>query len=164
MSLMKHIQLFISNNPGLTNKEIAAAIPEFQVHSVQRAACHLVNLNRATRKHNGKCYQYFAKPPEGEIGEVIPRVKVDRALNHQSGEQEKAPSPEVLNLQLKAKDLFEKGFYQRAATVLIEAFNVCETDGMREQILKERQRCLSRFRRIKAPVDGWCLAGRARNI
>ncbi|HHY3008848.1 TPA: PerC family transcriptional regulator [Enterobacter ludwigii] len=164
MSLMKHIQLFISNNPGLTNKEIAASMPEFHVHAVQRAVCHLVNLKRATRKHNGKCYEYFAEPPEGEVGEVVSRVKVDRALNVRTGEKENPSNPEILSLQRKAKNLFEKGLYQRAATVLIEAFKLCETDSMRERILKERQRCLSRVRRIKSPGDGWCLAGRARNV
>ncbi|MBZ6366215.1 MULTISPECIES: hypothetical protein [Enterobacter] len=29
MSFLKTIQLFVANNPGLTNKEIAAALPEY---------------------------------------------------------------------------------------------------------------------------------------
>ena len=57
MSLLKNIQLFIANNPGLTNKQLAASMPQFDVHAVQRGVCHLVKLNRATRRHNGKCYQ-----------------------------------------------------------------------------------------------------------
>jgi hypothetical protein len=50
MSFLKTIQLFVANNPGLTNKEIAAALPEYALHSVQRAVCRLVMLNRAERK------------------------------------------------------------------------------------------------------------------
>lgn len=56
MSLLKDIQIFIAENPGLTNKQIAASMPQYDVHAVQRGVCHLVKLNRATRQHNGKCY------------------------------------------------------------------------------------------------------------
>lgn len=31
MSLLKDIQIFIATNPGLTNKEIAASMPQYDV-------------------------------------------------------------------------------------------------------------------------------------
>lgn len=44
MSFLKTIQLFVANNPGLTNKEIAAALPDYELHSVQRAVCRLAMM------------------------------------------------------------------------------------------------------------------------
>ena len=52
MSLLKDIQIFIATNPGLTNKEIAASMPQYDVHAVQRGVCHLVKLNRATSERH----------------------------------------------------------------------------------------------------------------
>lgn len=164
MSLLKNIQLFIANNPGLTNKQLAASMPQFDVHAVQRAACHLVKLNRATRRHNGKCYQYFAEPPSGEVGEVVSRVKIDRAQSTNDAEQEAVSNPAVAAMLQKAKGLTEKGLYQRAATVLMEAFNRSKNEEVREMILVERQKCLSKVQKPKAPTYGWCLAGIARNV
>ncbi|KKY90253.1 hypothetical protein OA46_04630 [Enterobacter cloacae] len=164
MSLLKNIQLFIANNPGLTNKQLAALMPQFDVHAVHRAVCHLVKLNRATRKHNGKCYQYFAEPPSGAVGEVVSRVKIDRAQSTNDSEQESVSNPAVAAMLLKAKGLAEKGLYQRAATVLMEAFNRSKNEDVREMILVERQKCLSQVHKPKAPTDSWCLAGRGRNV
>lgn len=162
MSLLKNIQLFIANNPGLTNKQLAASMPQFDVHAVQRGVCHLVKLNRATRKHNGKCYQYFAKPPHGEVGEVISRVKIDRAQS--ANDAEVIANPAVSAMLLQAKELTEKGLHQRAATVLMEAFNRSKSEDVREKILVERQKCLNKVQKPKAPADTWYLAGRARNV
>ncbi|MXG71453.1 hypothetical protein GRW77_08985 [Escherichia coli] len=49
MSFLKTVQLFIANNPGLTNKEIAAALPDYELHRVQRAVCRLAMMGRAYR-------------------------------------------------------------------------------------------------------------------
>lgn len=164
MSLLKNIQLFIANNPGLTNKQLAASMPQFDVHAVQRGVCHLVKLNRATRKHNGKCYQYFAKPPSGEVGEVISRVKIDRAQSATDVEMDSVVNPAVAALMLKAQGLTEKGLFQRAATVLMEAFNRSKNENVREKILLERQKCLGKVKKPKAATDVWLLAGRVRNF
>ncbi|MBS0852743.1 PerC family transcriptional regulator [Enterobacter sp. JGM127] len=164
MSLLKNIQLFIANNPGLTNKQLAASMPQFDVHAVQRGVCHLVKLNRATRKHNGKCYQYFAKPPSGEVGEVISRVKIDRAQSATDVEMDSVVNPAVAALMLKAQGLTEKGLFQRAATVLMEAFNRSKNENVREKILLERQKCLDKVKKPKAATDIWLLAGRVRNF
>ncbi|OYE45149.1 hypothetical protein CI630_20785, partial [Enterobacter hormaechei subsp. steigerwaltii] len=88
MSLLKDIQIFIAENPGLTNKQIAASMPQYDVHAVQRGVCHLVKLNSATRQHNGKCYQYFAKAPGGEVGEGRSALKINRAEKPAVSEQE----------------------------------------------------------------------------
>lgn len=165
MSLLKNIQLFIANNPGLTNKQLAASMPQFDVHAVQRGVCHLVKLNRATRKHNGKCYQYFAEPPSGAVGEVVSRVKIDRAQSATDVEMDCVVNPAVAALMLKAQGLTEKGLFHRAATVLMEAFNRSKNEDVREKILVERQKCLSKVKKPKAPADDLSMAGKgARGI
>ncbi|WP_417632695.1 hypothetical protein [Enterobacter hormaechei] len=164
MSLLKDIQIFIAENPGLTNKQIAASMPQYRLHAVQRGVCHLVKLNRATRQHNGKCYQYFAKAPAGDVSEGRSALKINRADTPVVSEQEEAPNPAVTRMMDKAQGLFEKGLYQRAATVLMDAFNLSQNEEQRLKILIERQRCLSMAPKVKAPSDAWCLAGRARNV
>lgn len=164
MSFLKTIQLFVANNPGLTNKEIAAALPEYELHSVQRAVCRLVMLNRAERKGERHNFRYYAKAPTGPIGPVIPREAVEKSEVIPEPNQETAPNPAVVAMMDKAQELFDRGLFLRAATVLMEAFNRSKNEGMREKILAERQRCLSMVVRAKPVVDGWCLAGRARNV
>ncbi|MFP9429837.1 hypothetical protein ACJ9N4_06070 [Enterobacter sp. LM3] len=164
MSFLKTIQLFVANNPGLTNKEIAAALPEYELHSVQRAVCRLVMLHRAERKGERHNFRYYAKAPTGPIGPVIPREAVEKSEVIPEPNQETAPNPAVVAMMDKAQDLFDKGLFLRAATVLMDAFNRSKNEGMREKILAERQRCLNMVPKIRVPNDGWCLAGRARNV
>lgn len=164
MSFLKTIQMFVANNPGLTNKEIAAALPRYELHSVQRAVCRLVMLGRATRKGGYRNYRYFAQPPEGPVAEVVPRLRVERVKSVPAENQEPAVNPVVVEMMQKAQELSDKGLYQRAATVLMEAFNRSKNEEVREKILIERQRCLSRVQKVKAPSDVWALAGNyARN-
>lgn len=164
MSFLKTIQLFVANNPGLTNKQIAAALPEYELHSVQRAVCRLVMLNRAERKGERPNFRYYAKEPVGPIGPIVPRYPVEKAEVMPEPKQESAPNPAVIAMMNKAQELFDKGLFLRAATVLMEAFNRSKNETMREKILAERQRCLSMVVKAKPHVDGWCLAGRARNV
>lgn len=164
MSFLKTIQLFVSKNPGLTNKQIAAAMPEYELHSVQRAVCRLVMLNRAERKGERPNFRYYAKAPVGPIGPIVPRYPVEKAEVMHEPKQESAPNPAVVAIMEKAKELFDKGLFLRAATVLMEAFNRSKNEEMREKIMAERQRCLNMVQRAKPSGDGWCLAGRARNV
>lgn len=164
MSFLKTIQLFVANNPGLTNKEIAAALPEYELHSVQRAVCRLVMLNRAERKGERHSFRYYAKAPVGPIGPIVTRYPVEKAEIAPEPKQETVPNPAVVALMDKAKELSDKGLFLRAATVLMEAFTRSKNEDMREKIMAERQRCMSVVQRAKAPADGWCLAGRARNV
>lgn len=164
MSFLKTIQLFVSKNPGLTNKQIAAAMPEYELHSVQRAVCRLVMLNRAERKGERPNFRYYAKAPVGPIGPIVPRYPVEKAEVMPEPKQESAPNPAVVAMMEKAKELFDKGLFLRAATVLMEAFNRSKNEEMREKIMAERQRCLNMVQRAKPSGDGWCLAGRARNV
>ncbi|HCR1907236.1 TPA: hypothetical protein ACOEL2_002042 [Enterobacter hormaechei subsp. xiangfangensis] len=164
MSFLKTIQLFVANNPGMTNKEIAAALPEYELHSVQRAVCRLVMLNRAERKGQRPHFRYYAKAPTGPIGPIIPRAPVEKIETVTEPRLETAPNQAVVALMDKAQELFDKGLFLRAATVLMEAFNRSKNETMREKILAERQRCLSMVVKAKPQVDGWCLAGRARNV
>ncbi|ELT0931623.1 MULTISPECIES: hypothetical protein [Enterobacter cloacae complex] len=164
MSFLKTIQLFVANNPGLTNKEIAAALPEYALHSVQRAVCRLVMLNRAERKGVRPNFRYYAKAPVGPIGPIVPRYPVEKAEVMPEPKQESAPNPAVVAMMEKAKELFDKGLFLRAATVLMDAFNRSKSEEMREKIMEERQRCLNMVQRAKPSGDGWCLAGRARNV
>lgn len=123
MSFLKTIQLFVANNPGLTNKQIAAALPEYALHSVQRAVCRLVMLNRAERKGVRPNFRYYAQAPTGPIGPIIPRAPIEKAEVIPEPKQETAPNPAVIAMMDKAKELSVKGLYLRAATVLMEAFN-----------------------------------------
>lgn len=164
MSFLKTIQLFVANNPGLTNKQIAAALPEYELHSVQRAVCRLVMLNRAERKGVRPNFRYYAQAPTGAIGPITPRAPIEKAEVIPEPKQETVPNPAVIAMMDKAQELFDKGLFLRAATVLMEAFNRSKTEAMREKILAERQRCLSMVVKAKPQVDGWYLAGRARNV
>lgn len=164
MSFLKTIQLFVANNPGLTNKEIAAALPEYALHSVQRAVCRLVMLNRAERKGERHNFRYYAKAPEGPIGPITPRAPIEKAEVIPELKQETVPNPAVVAMMEKAKELFDKGLFLRAATVMMDAFNRSKSEEMREKIMEERQHCLSIAPRVKTTGDDWCLAGRARNV
>lgn len=164
MSFLKTIQLFISKNPGLTNKEIAAALPDYELHSVQRAVCRLAMLGRAERRGERPTFRYYAKAPVGPIGPIVPRYPVEKAEVMPEPKQENAPNPAVVEMMEKAKELSDKGLFLRAATVLMDAFNRSKNEDMREKILDERQRCLNMVQRAKPSGDGWCLAGRARNV
>lgn len=164
MSFLKTIQLFVANNPGLTNKEIAAALPEYELHSVQRAVCRLAMLGRAERRGERPTFRYYAKAPIGPIGPIVPRYPVEKSEVMPEPKQESAPNPAVVAMMEKAKELSDKGLFLRAATVLMDAFNRSKSEEMREKILDERQRCLSMVQRAKPCSDGWCLAGRARNV
>lgn len=103
MSLLKTIQMFVAQNPGLTNKQIAAALTEYDIQSVQRAVCRLVDTKRATRKHAGKCYRYYAEPPADCHFEVF------------------EPTPEVSALMETAKCVESKGLFHRAATIRVSS-------------------------------------------
>lgn len=164
MSFLKTIQLFVANNTGLTNKQIAAALPEYALHSVQRAVCRLVMLNRAERKGERHNFRYYAKAPEGPIGKIVPRYPIEKTEVIPEPKKETAPNPAVIAMMDKAKELSDKGLYLRAATVLMEAFNRSKNETMRAKILKERKRCLSMAPKVKTPTDAWCLAGQGRNI
>ncbi|MBL5837225.1 hypothetical protein [Enterobacter asburiae] len=164
MSFLKTIQLFVANNPGLTNKEIAAALPEYELHSVQRAVCRLAMLGRAERRGERPTFRYYAKAPIGPIGPIVPRYPVEKSEVMPEPKHESAPNPAVVAMMEKAKELSDKGLFLRAATVLMDAFNRSKSEEMRGKILDERQRCLNMVQRAKPSGDGWCLAGRARNV
>lgn len=142
MSLLKTIQMFVAQNPGLTNKQIAAALTEYDIQSVQRAVCRLVDTKRATRKHAGKCYRYYAEPPADCHFEVF------------------EPTPEVSALMETAKCLESKGLFHRAATIYMEAFSASAIESERAAILAERQRCLGLAKPAVISEDGCYLAGR----
>ena len=164
MSFLKTIQLFVANNPGLTNKEIAAALPDYELHSVQRAVCRLAMLGRAERRGERPTFRYYAKAPIGPIGPIVPRYPVEKAEVMPEPKQESAPNPAVIAMMQKAKELSEKGLFLRAATVLMDAFNRSKSEEMREKILDERKRCLNMVQRARPSGEGWCLAGRARKF
>lgn len=142
MSLLKTIQMFVAQNPGLTNKQIAAALTEYDIQSVQRAVCRLVDTKRATRKHAGKCYRYYAEPPADCHFEVF------------------EPTPEVSALMETAKCLESKGLFHRAATIYIQAFSASAIESELAAILAERQRCLGLAKPAVITEDGCYLAGR----
>ncbi|MBE8919297.1 hypothetical protein G9451_26075, partial [Enterobacter kobei] len=123
-----------------------------------------VMLNRAERKGVRPNFRYYAKAPVGPIGPIVPRYPVEKAEVMPEPKQETAPNPAVVAMMEKAKELFDKGLFLRAATVLMDAFNRSKSEEVREKIMEERQRCLNMVQRAKPSGDGWCLAGRARNV
>lgn len=142
MSLMKTLETFIANNPGLTSREIAEAFADYSVDSVQRTVCRLHDFNFATREMRGNQYRYY----------VVGVAAGDRL--HES-KLKKDTSP----LFSKAKALMAKGMYRRAASVWFEAFRFSEGGAEREHCLKQRQRCLRNAKQPTSQCD-WYLAGK----
>jgi len=142
MSLMKTLEAFIANNPGLTSREIAEAFADYSVDSVQRTVCRLHDFNFATREMHGNQYRYY----------VVGAAAGDRL--HDS-----KPKKDISPLFSKAKALMAKGMYRRAASVWFEAFRCSEGGAEREHCLKQRQRCLRNAKQPTSQCD-WYLAGK----
>lgn len=142
MSLMKKLEVFIADNPGLTSREIAEAFASHSVDSVQRTVCRLHDFHFATRVMQGNQYRYY----------VVGAESGDRL-------HESKPKKDTSPLFSKAKALMAKGMYRRAASVWFEAFRCSEGGAEREHCLKQRQRCL---RNAKQPTSQceWYLAGK----
>lgn len=142
MSLMKKLEAFIADNPGLTSREIAEAFASHSVDSVQRTVCRLYDFNFATREMHGNQYRYY----------VVGTAAGDRL-------HESKPKKDTSPLFSKAKDLMAKGMYRRAASVWFEAFRCSEGGAEREHCLKQRQRCLRNAKQTTTQCD-WYLAGK----
>lgn len=143
MSLMKTLEMFIADNPGLTSREIAEAFADYSVDAVQRTVCRLHEYNFITREWRGNQFRYYALATSTGAGRREPPV--DKA---------------VVALVEKAKALQERGLYRRAATLWMEAFRCSEVRIERERCLKERQRCLRKAVSDTKVGNSWFLAGR----
>lgn len=143
MSLMKTLEMFIADNPGLTSREIAEAFADYSVDAVQRAVCRLHEHNFTTREWKGNQFCYYALATSAGAGRREPPV--DKA---------------VVALVDKAKGLQERGLFRRAATVWMQAFQRSEVVTERERCLKERQRCLRKAVSDTKAGNSWFLAGR----
>lgn len=143
MSLMKTLEMFIADNPGLTSREIAEAFADYSVDAVQRTVCRLHEYNFTTREWNGNQFCYYAL-----------------ATSNGSGRREPPVDKAVVALVEKAKALQERGLYRRAATLWMEAFRCSEVQTERERCLKERQRCLRKAVSDTKSGNSWFLAGR----
>lgn len=143
MSLMKTLEMFIADNPGLTSREIAEAFADYSVDAVQRTVCRLHEYNFTTREWKGNQFRYYALPTSTGAGRREPPV--DKAVS---------------SLVEKAKALQERGLFRRAATVWMQAFQRSEVVTERERCLKERQRCLRKAVSDTKSGNSWFLAGR----
>lgn len=142
MSLMKKLEAFIANNPGLTSREIAEAFASHSVESVQRTVCRLHDYNFAARVLDGNQYRYYAiNSGDGDNGR-------NRSCNKT-----------VTAYISQAKKLQDRGMYRRAATCWLEAFRLSEGGAEREHCLKQRQRCLRNAKQPTSQCD-WYLAGK----
>ncbi|AUU85070.1 PerC family transcriptional regulator [Leclercia sp. LSNIH1] len=142
MSLMKTLEMFIADNPGLTSREIADAFSNFSIDSVQRTVCRLHDFNFTTRELVGSHYRYFAVNASAGCGQ--PTQRIDTGAS---------------DLIKNAKALQEKGLYRRAASLWFEAFQCSDLLTERERCLKERQRCLRQAKSTAKPEGQWFLAG-----
>ena len=142
MSLMKTLEMFIADNPGLTSREIADAFANYSIDSVQRTVCRLHDFNFTTRELVGSQYRYYAVNASAGCGQPIQRVDTGAA-----------------DLMKNAKALQEKGLYRRAASLWFEAFQCSDLITERERCLKERQRCLRQATSTVKPEGQWFLAG-----
>lgn len=135
MSLMKILQNYIAENPGVASNQIADAFPGFARTSVQRAVCRLYDTGRAEREMENDQYRYKALPPKTPV--AMPDLQlVDGEVKAKS-------------LEMQARELQAKGLYNRAATLLLDAFSTSSVTSERERCLRERQRCL---RKAVSPV------------
>ncbi len=142
MSLMKTLEMFIADNPGLTSREIADAFADYSIDSVQRTVCRLHDFNFTTRELVGSQYRYYAVNASAGCGQPIQRVDTGAA-----------------DLMKNAKALQEKGLYRWAASLWFEAFQRSDVIAERERCLKERQHCLRQAKSTFKPEGQWFLAG-----
>ena len=142
-SLMKTLEMFIAENPGLTSREIAEAFADYSIDAVQRTVCRLHEYNFTTREWNGKQFLYYAMSESAAGGRrEVPADKHVEAMIDQ------------------AKELQNRGLYRRAATLWMEAFQRSQILTERERCLKERQRCLRKAVSTSKADGSWFLAGR----
>lgn len=155
MSLLATVQAFIELNPGLTTREIASALPEYERFDVQRAASHLCLRGRVTRQKEKGLARYFASKSEAVTAK--PAQKRASATSRRKG----SGDPQVIaDLVSRAEELESKGFFNRAATVWLEAFSESMTKRERDEFLRRRQKCLSHSKKRTRPVEQVYLAGR----
>lgn len=155
MSLLATVQAFIELNPGLTTREIASALPEYERFDVQRAASHLCLRGRVTRQKEKGPARYFASKSEAVTAK--PAQKRASATSRRKG----SGDPQVIaDLVSRAEELESKGSFNRAATVWLEAFDESQLTGEREAFLRQRQKCLESGKKRIRPVEQVYLAGR----
>lgn len=143
MSLMKTLEIFIADNPGLSSREIADSFTDYSTESVQRTVCRLYDFNFTTRELVGSQYRYYAVNSAAGCGQPV--LHVDTGVS------------EIVK---KAKALHDKGLYRRAASLWFEAFQRSEVVTERDRCLKERLRCLRQAKYVFKPQSQWFLAGK----
>ncbi|ELP6230900.1 PerC family transcriptional regulator [Salmonella enterica] len=155
MSLLANVQAFIEINPGLTTREIANALPEYDRFLVQRAASYLHKHGRVTR-HKGKgLARYFAS--ERDVMNVKPRQTKTSTASRYTG----SGDPKVIaTLVSRAEALEAEGLFNRAATVWMEAFDESLLINEREALSKRRKKCLEGCKKPLRPGEQIYLAGR----
>lgn len=78
MSFLKTIQLFVANNPGLTNKEIAAALPENAVRDVARQCSDAIK--KALKKKPKPSWNVVVPPILKEYHEKVKPMGVSLVM------------------------------------------------------------------------------------
>ncbi|HAF2131197.1 TPA: PerC family transcriptional regulator [Salmonella enterica] len=110
---------------------------------------------RVTRQKEKGPARYFAS--ESEAVAAKPAQKRANSTSRRKG----SGDPQVLaELVSSAEELESKGFFNRAATVWLEAFSESMTKRERDEFLRRRQKCLSHSKKRTRPVEQVYLAGR----
>ncbi|EJP5184192.1 PerC family transcriptional regulator [Salmonella enterica] len=155
MSLLADVQAFIEINPGLTTREIANALPEYDRFLVQRAASYLHKHGRVTRHKGRGLARYFAS--ERDVMNVKPRQTKTSTASRYTG----SGDPKLIAaLVSRAEALEAKGLFNRAAKVWMEAFDESLLISEREALSKRRQKCLDSCKKPVRPGEQIYLAGR----
>ncbi|EHR8986906.1 PerC family transcriptional regulator [Escherichia coli] len=150
MSLMGDIEEFIKNNPGCSFIEITSAFSDFPKKIVMITASELRRKERVFFRLNRGVIRHYPRNKE-----YTPKKKNRKVSEKQSR------NPDVVKLSIKAEELEDKGFFRRAATVWLQAYDKGETREEKDYFMARRARCVRKSTRGCTNTSGgdWPLSG-----
>ncbi|MBB3324894.1 PerC family transcriptional regulator [Atlantibacter sp. RC6] len=142
MSIASEIMKYVIENPGCTYRQIAAAMPDINLSTINRCLSRAFINGKLARELNDSTLAYY---PIEEAG--------PEALT----EENRRMLTELENL---AQQLEAKGLYFRAASVWLTAFDMAISNTDRSRYISRRAACLRYAGNFKAPEGRCYLAGR----
>ncbi|NTZ40011.1 PerC family transcriptional regulator [Enterobacter sp. JMULE2] len=143
--MMKTLESFIAENPGLTSREIAQGLSGAPCsgRTVQRSVIKLYGIGVLRREKHGEpgLYRYY-----------VANVSSHEPL------AEPATDDGILKLVGIAEGLMVKGLYRRAAKVWLEVFTTARVKDLRERALRCRIDC-QRKARLEITGVNYCPPG-----
>lgn len=120
MSAVSDVYKFISENSGVNRADILAAFPDTGASALVSAYERMYQAGKINRIASSQGYLYYT-------GDSAPQIE----------------SSKLAELEKTAIRLEEKGFYRRAATVWLQAYDCSQRHTDRERYAKRRRYCLS---------------------